>query len=82
LSFALTIRLRRSERSLERLVGLVGRRGHELESLRLVPASEGDAFDVSITLSSERPPEVLARQIGRLYDVVSVSVDERERNQT
>lgn len=75
MSFTLSIRLRRAERSLERLVGLMGRRGHELESLQLVPAAGGDGFDVRVKLTSERSPDVLARQIARLYDVVSVSLD-------
>jgi acetolactate synthase regulatory subunit len=82
LSFTLAIQLRRGERSFERLVGLVGRRGHELQSLRLAPTPEGDLFDVSVTFTSDRSPEVLARQIARLYDVVSVSLDpERPRTQ-
>lgn len=75
MSFTLAIRLRRGERSLERLVGLVGRRGHEMEALSLVPTPEGEAFDVRVTLESERSPEVLARQVAKLYDVVSVSLE-------
>lgn len=77
MTFTLAIELRRSERSLERLIGLVGRRGHAIESLRLVPAPDGGTFDVTMSLASERPPDVLARQIARLYDVLSVSLEPR-----
>jgi acetolactate synthase regulatory subunit len=33
---------------------------------------------VSLTLTSMRSPDVLARQIARLYDVVSVTLEPRQ----
>lgn len=76
--FHLRMKIKRLERSLERVLGLVGRRGHEIERLVAQPSDGSTLLEVRLTINSERSAEVLRRQIGRLYEVESVEFDSRE----
>lgn len=67
------VRLKRSEGALLRMLGLVGRRGFEATELRSLATGCGRWLDVTMTLVGERPRDVLARQIDRLFDVERVA---------
>jgi acetolactate synthase II small subunit len=68
----LHLTLRRAEGALVRVLGLVGRRGYEI--VHLVVRPEGEALSVSLTVEGGRPADVLARHIGKLFDVTRVEV--------
>lgn len=70
--FRVEVTLRREERAFERLVGLVGRRGYELVGVSADLVSGGTAMVVQLTLESDRPKELLARQLARLRQVTAV----------
>lgn len=68
---ALTVRLRRTEGALLRLLGLVQRRGFEIVDIATEQAEAG-VWRVRLDLESPRDTGPLARQIEKLYDVVAV----------
>jgi acetolactate synthase regulatory subunit len=68
---AITVRLRRTEGALVRLLGLVQRRGFAIADIATAPAEAG-VWRVRLALESARDPGPLARQIEKLYDVVAV----------
>ena len=75
MSFRVEVTLRREERAFERLVGLVGRRGYELVGVSADLVSGGTAMVVRLTLESDRPRELLARQLEKLREVTAVRLE-------
>jgi acetolactate synthase-1/3 small subunit len=69
------VRLKRVDGSLLRLLGLMGRRGFEVASMVARRTDDGRWIDVTVELESDRPVDVLGRQIGKLFDVVTVQVE-------
>ena len=68
----LDLTLRKSERVLERVLSLMGRRGFDVASLEAHPATDGASLQVEITVVSDRPAAILARQLTKLHDVIEV----------
>jgi len=75
MSFHLQLKVKKNERSLERVVGLVGRRGYEIEELEARSALDPTLFDVTLTLTGGHHEEILVRQLARLYEVVEVTIE-------
>ena len=71
----LDISLSNAEGALIRVLGTIGRRGHKLLGLRSRISNPGDDFqELLVDIDcGERSPDVLIRQIDRLYDVISVN---------
>lgn len=78
MSFQLQLRVKKAERSIERVLGLVGRRGYEIEKILAQPSEESSGIDVTLTIQSDRSGEVLVRQIAKLYEVEQVELTDRE----
>ena len=74
MSINLEVRLRREERGLERLLGLVGRRGYEVTGVDASLAPCGRVLRVRLRLESERSFEQLVRHVAKLYEVAEVRV--------
>jgi len=70
---SLRIQLRSREGAVLRTLGMIERRGFRLESMTVDEAA-GDGRAMSVSLSSERPVELLKRQLERLHDVLWVEV--------
>lgn len=70
-SFSLELEVERVERALERTLGVIGRRGYEILSVSAVTTSDS-RYRVQLELSSDRSPEVLARQLMKLHEVHEV----------
>jgi len=68
----LQIRLRASEGAILRALGLMERRGFRVEALR-VDEAQGDGQAMTVTVRSERPVNLLHRQLDRLLDVIQVA---------
>jgi acetolactate synthase II small subunit len=68
----LDLTLRKSERVLERVLGLMGRRGYDVATLQSRPTADGTSLDVAVTIVSDRPVEILTRQLAKLPDVIRV----------
>lgn len=79
MTFCIALRLARAERSIERVVALVGRRGFEVVGVDAVLDGQGGHFVVKLTLESERSADVLLRQLGRLAEVEDVGYGDRPR---
>ena len=78
MSFQLQLRVKKAERSIERVLGLVGRRGYEIEKVLAQPSEGSRGIDVTLTIQSDRSGEVLVRQIAKLYEVEQVELTDRE----
>lgn len=78
MSFQLQLRVKKAERSIERVLGLVGRRGYEIEKILAQPSEGSSGIDVTLTIQSDRSGEVLVRQIAKLYEVEQVELTGRE----
>ena len=74
MSFQLHLRVKKAERSIERVLGLVGRRGYEIEKILAQPSAGSRWIDVTLTIQSDRSGEVLIRQIAKLYEVERVEM--------
>jgi acetolactate synthase small subunit len=69
----LNIQLQATQGTVMRALGLIERRGFRLESCTVGDAgSDGRSMTVSVT--SERPVELLKRQLERLHDVQRVEL--------
>ena len=68
------IRLKHSEGSLVRLLGLARRRRFDVTHFIAHPSPDGDFLEVQMTVESDRSESVLARQIENLLDVAHVSI--------
>ena len=78
MSLELTLVLRRSERALERVVGLAGRRGYEIVGVSATRNGDGGTLSVHLTLEprdGSRRGETLVRQLEKLFEVESVRID-------
>ena len=72
MTFSLWLRLRREEGALQRLIGVVRRRGYDVLDLEAHTRADGASMDVVLTLESERPSEVLERHVAKLIEVEAV----------
>ena len=70
----LSLNLRRVEGVLVRVLGVVVRRGFEPVAVVSGPGKLPDTFDLTLTVESTRPVELLSRHLANLYDVRSVEV--------
>jgi acetolactate synthase regulatory subunit len=76
MSFTLDLVVRRTERALERVLGLAGRRGFEVVGVSARMNEDGRSLSVTLTLvpaQGERRAETLVRQLERLAEVESVT---------
>ena len=69
----LNIQLRFSPGAVLRAIGLMERRGYRLLTCEVAEAA-GDGQAMSVTVESERPAELLQRQLERLHDVLWVEL--------
>lgn len=84
MSFRIRVRIRRTEGTMVRLLGLVQRRNYDLLGLTAELTPEGKAFEVVLDFKPlngpennpwYRSPEVLERMIAKLVDVEKVELE-------
>jgi len=73
----LQIQLRSREGAVLRALGLMERRGYRLESCT-VSEAQGDGQAMHVRVASDRPGDLLKRQLERLHDVLWVEVGQPE----
>jgi acetolactate synthase regulatory subunit len=76
--FNLEIIMANSEGALERILGCLRQRGFTLCAVSATETLDRAGMSARLTLQSTRPAELAVRQIGRLYDVHHVRVEEME----
>lgn len=69
----LDIQLRCCDGAVLRAIGLMERRGFKLLGCHLAEA-QGDGQAMQVTVSSDRPVDLLQRQLERLHDVLWVEI--------
>ena len=69
----LQIQLRSGEGAVLRALGLIERRGFRLETCT-VGEAQGDGRPMQVCVRSERPGDLLKRQLERLHDVLWVEL--------
>ena len=69
----LHIQLRSAEGAVLRALGLMERRGFKLASCE-VSEAQGDGVSMDVCLTSERPTDLIKRQLERLHDVLWVNI--------
>jgi len=69
----LTIQLKSSEGAVLRALGLMERRGFRLDSCT-VNEAQGDGRTMAVCVISDRPAELLKKQLERLHDVLWVEL--------
>lgn len=74
----LMISVNRAEGALLRVMGLIGRRGHEIEQIVAQPADDGSTWSLSLQTRGDRPIDVLVRQLAKLVDVNAVHANPDE----
>lgn len=72
MNHSLELEMRHAEGGLVRVLGLVERRG--FRPVAVSAASAGDDLLLSLTVFSERPIELLIRQLEKLFDVRRVAL--------
>jgi acetolactate synthase II small subunit len=70
----LTIELSCAEGAMLRALGLMERRGYFLQTCTLHAELEGKKV-LEIRVESDRPPALLKRQLERLHDVLTVTIN-------
>ncbi len=71
------IRLKSSEGALLRTLGLIQRRGFAIAEMALRADGEGQLLRLAVS-GQGRCPEILARQVARLHDVITIERIEHE----
>jgi acetolactate synthase regulatory subunit len=84
MSFSLYVRLKKSEGSLVRLLGQIGRRGYDVLGVRAELSADHKTFDVVVdfepfmpvppAVQEARPAEVLPRLVEKLLEVEKVEL--------
>lgn len=69
----LHVQLRSTEGAVLRALGLMERRGFRLASCQ-VDEAQGDGVAMQVCLVSERPSDLIQRQLERLHDVLWVNI--------
>ena len=72
--FRLELRLRPAEGALLRVLGTAERRGFAPVAIEGVTEAGDGHWRLAMTVASSRAPELLARQLEKLYDCLSVQV--------
>lgn len=72
MSFTMEVEARKSAEALVRVLGLVRRRGYEVETVQAVPTVDGSSLRMCLGIESDRPADLLARQLEKLVDVERV----------
>ncbi|MCG6117600.1 MAG: acetolactate synthase [Aquimonas sp.] len=74
--FRLDLTLRPAEGALLRVLGTAERRGYTPLAIEGQRSGDDASWHLQLTLSGERPPEGLCRQMEKLYDCLKVEVAE------
>lgn len=74
MSYILQLRLKNIDGVLERVLGIIRYRGHQLLRLMANPSPDGSAMDVTLTLDEGRGGTHLTRHLQKLFDVETVEV--------
>jgi acetolactate synthase II small subunit len=72
--YRLELALRPAEGALLRVLGTAVRRGFEPVAIDGMTNADDGRWRLSMTVSSARSPELLARQLEKLYDCLSVEI--------
>lgn len=72
--FRLELRLRPAEGALLRVLGTAERRGFAPVAIEGVTEAGDGQWKLAMTVASSRAPELLARQLEKLYDCLSVEI--------
>ncbi|HEX7339714.1 MAG TPA: ACT domain-containing protein [Rhodanobacteraceae bacterium] len=70
----LQLGLTASDGALRRVLGTVEHRGFRVHALHVESSADGTQYRVRLEVAGERDPELLTRQLLRLYDVHDVEV--------
>ena len=71
---AINLTLTLSDGALVRVLGVTERRGFPLVSVAAQPRPSAEKLDVQLGVQSDRPIQLLIRQLEKLHDVRSVEV--------
>jgi acetolactate synthase regulatory subunit len=82
LSFKLLVRLRRAERSLERALGVAGRRGYEVVSVSASRVQDGTELVAHLELEGGASPETLIHHLQKLDEVQSAAREDASSDST
>jgi acetolactate synthase regulatory subunit len=66
---------------LERILGCIRQRGFSLCAVSAIESADQQQMLARLTLKSERSIEYVVKQIRKLYDVTTVSIEEMEGEQ-
>lgn len=69
--YQLTLKANKRPETLERILRVIRHRGFEVKSLN-VEANDA-AFDLKITLISQRPITLLTHQLEKLFDIIEIN---------
>ena len=72
--YRLELMLRPAEGALLRVLGTAERRGFTPVAIEGVTEADDGRWRLAMTVASSRSPEMLARQLEKLYDCLSVEV--------
>lgn len=70
-TYQLTLRANKRPETLERILRVIRHRGFELKSLNV--ESEEHIFNLTLTLSSQRPLTLLTHQLEKLFDIIEIN---------
>lgn len=79
MQYRLDLVLTPAEGALLRVIGMAERRGFAPRAIAGAPnAADAGRWHLQLVVDSTRPPETLRRQIGKIYDCVSVRISALE----
>jgi acetolactate synthase-1/3 small subunit/acetolactate synthase II small subunit len=82
MSERITIKFRKSEGALVRLIGLVERKGWEVRGLDLTEGVQDDSTQMKVSLAPRdgtRAIEVLCRHVAKMHDVFGIEINTAPR---
>ena len=73
-SIVFDLKVRNHPGAMSHITGLFARRAFNLEAIRCAPVGDGSESRMFLLVASTPRLEQISRQLGRLYDVISVSL--------
>jgi len=61
---------------LERVLQVSRYRGFEVNSMTMLPNSDGKSYDIELSVASEQPINFLKLQLGKLFDINEIEIQD------
>lgn len=78
MKYDLTVEAQSKPEVLERILRVIRHRGFQLQALNMQKMNDCNAIKIAVTVSGERPIDLLYKQLDKLFDVDAIECQHTE----